>query len=143
MTENTQDPRQSPMSSTIIDFHAAVRRITSDRVAHTLIHLAGDESIRVIEALASAIANSLRARREIDLPFPCKPIELVRPTGSLLYEDQERVAMIQSIARGALQGTLFDPTRGSNAFHRVETTPDWSRDIIPIAVFGPFIFYRI
>jgi hypothetical protein len=41
-----------------------------------------------------------------------------------------------------VRGSLADPTRGATAFHRIETTPPWSRDLLPIATFGSFLFYR-
>ena len=130
-------------SSTIIDFESAAQRITADRLAAALLRLAGGEDIRVIEALASAIANSLRSESDIDQPFAYERIRLLRHSLVLHGEDQDRTTMIRRIARRALSGTLFDPTRGSNAFHKVDRTPDWSKEILPVAVFGPFLFYRL
>lgn len=129
-------------SSTVIDFETAALRITSDRIAATLHFLAGDESIRVLEALASAIANSLKSEHDADQPFAYARVKLLRQARSFHGENQEKAATIRMIARNALRGNLRDPTRGSNAFHRVETTPEWSKDVLPVAVFGPFIFYR-
>ena len=127
----------------VIDFEAAAQRITSDRIAAAILHLAGDESVRVIEALASAIANSLRLESDIDQPFAYERVQLLRYPRSLFGENQMKTAAIRRIARRALHGTLCDPTSGANAFHRVEVTPNWSKQILPVAVFGPFLFYRL
>lgn len=130
-------------TSTIIDFETAAQRITSERIAAALLHLARDESVRVIEALASAIANSLKSEGDIDQPFAYERVQLMRHPRSMHGEDQSKTAAIRRIARRALSGTLYDPTRGSNAFHRIETTPEWSKDILPDAAIGPFLFYRL
>jgi hypothetical protein len=37
---------------------------------------------------------------------------------------------------------LVDPTRGATAVHRIDDSPAWSRDLLPIGMFGPFLFYR-
>jgi hypothetical protein len=41
-----------------------------------------------------------------------------------------------------LRGSLTDPTRGANAFHRIEASPAWARELLPVAVYGPYLFYR-
>lgn len=141
---NTDDNSMpSRQTSTIINFETAARRITSDRIAAALLHLASDESVRVIEALASTIANSLRSESDIDQPFAYERVRLLQHRQYTPGVDPTRIAIIRRIARRAMCGTLSDPTRGANAFHRAETTPDWSRDVLPSAVFGPFIFYRL
>ena len=53
-----------------------------------------------------------------------------------------RLGLCRRIARRALRGSLTDPTRGANAFHRIEASPDWARELLPVAVYGPFLFYR-
>ncbi len=135
--------RFDEQQATVIDFEAAAQRITSDRIAAALSRLAGKENIRVIEALASAIANSLKSEGDFDQPFAYERVQLLRHSRNLYGEDQTKIAAIRRIARRALCETLCDPTRGSNAFHRVEISPDWSKDILPVAVFGPFLFYRL
>ena len=46
-------------------------------------------------------------------------------------------------ARRALRGSLNDPTDGATAFHRVDDNPDWTRAHLPVAIAGPFLFYRV
>lgn len=143
MIEGKKEAFGEQKSSTVIDFESAAQRITADRLAAALSRFAGGENIRVIEALASAIANNLRSEIDIDQPFAYERVRLLRHSLVLQGEDQDKTAMIRRIARRALSGTLFDPTRGSNAFHKVDTTPEWSKEILPVAVFGPFLFYRL
>lgn len=143
MIDTDDNNMRGDQTSTIIDFEAAAQRITSDRIAAAILHLASDESIRVIESLASAITNSLRSECDIDQPFAHERVQLLRHPHNISGEDQTKTAAIRRIARRALRGTLCDPTRGSNAFHRVETTPEWSKEILPVAVIGPFLFYRL
>ena len=26
--------------------------------------------------------------------------------------------------------------------HRIEASPDWARELLPVAVYGPYLFYR-
>ncbi len=130
-------------TSTVIDFDAAVQRITSDRVARLLADLAGNESVRVLEALACAITNGLRSEADIDQPFAYERVRLLKHQRKLQGENRSATNMLRRIANRALRGTLYDHTRGLNAFHRVEVTPGWSVDILPLAVIGPFVFYRI
>jgi hypothetical protein len=54
-----------------------------------------------------------------------------------------RHAICRRIARRALRGSLIDPTRGATAMHRIDDVPAWSRDHLPIGMFGPFLFYRL
>ena len=53
-----------------------------------------------------------------------------------------RLGLCRRVARRALRGSLTDPTRGANAFHRIEASPDWARELLPVAVYGPYLFYR-
>jgi hypothetical protein len=53
-----------------------------------------------------------------------------------------RLGLCRRVARRALRGSLSDPTRGANAFHRIEASPDWARELLPVAVYGPYLFYR-
>lgn len=141
------DPDDNALSSerisSVIDFETAVLRITSARLATALVQLASNESIRVIEALASTIANSLRSESDLDQPFAYERVRLLRQMRSVPGMDPTRIEMIRMVAKRALCGSLPDPTRGANAFHRVEKTPDWAKDVLPSAVFGSFIFYRL
>lgn len=138
-TSKTADETES----TIIDFEEAAKRVTAGRLAAALLHLASEENIRVVEALASTIANSLRFDSDIDRPFAFDRVRLLRYPDTLAADETPKTAAFQRIARRALSGTLSDPTRGATAFHRIETTPDWSNDLLPIAVFGSFLFYRL
>jgi N-acetylmuramoyl-L-alanine amidase len=110
----------------------------------TLLDLAGTESVRVIEALAAALVNDLHERPdEASVDWP----GVVPATG--LCEDSRviddfggRLGLCRRVARRALRGSLTDPTRGANAFHRIEASPDWARELLPVAVYGPYLFYR-
>lgn len=127
----------------IIDFETAAKRITTDRIAAALLHLASHENIRVIEALASTIVNGLGFEHDVDRPFAFDRVRLLRYPSFIPCDDTPKTAAFRRIARRALSGTLSDPTRGATAFHRIEKSPDWSSDLLPIAVFGSFLFYRL
>jgi hypothetical protein len=110
----------------------------------TLLDLAGSESVRVIEALAAALVNDLHERPE---EAPADWSIVTAPAG--LCEDHRviadfgcRLGLCRRVARRALRGSLTDPTRGANAFHRIEASPDWARELLPVAVYGPYLFYR-
>lgn len=128
--------------ATVIDFEAAAQRITADRLAAALLRLASNGSIRLIEALASTIVNGLRSERDIDRPFALERVDLLRFPASLTHDDSPKTAAFRRIARRALSGTLNDPTEGATAFHHIDTTPEWSTDLLPTTVFGPFLFYK-
>jgi N-acetylmuramoyl-L-alanine amidase len=110
----------------------------------TLLDLAGTESVRVIEALAAALVNDLHERsEEASAEWPG-----VAPTTGLCEDSRTiddfggRLGLCRRVARRALRGSLTDPTRGANAFHRIEASPDWARELLPVAVYGPYLFYR-
>jgi N-acetylmuramoyl-L-alanine amidase len=110
----------------------------------TLLDLAGTESVRVIEALAAALVNDLHERPdEASGEWPG-----VAPTTGLCEDSRMfddfggRLGLCRRVARRALRGSLTDPTRGANAFHRIEASPDWARELLPVAVYGPYLFYR-
>ena len=109
-----------------------------------LLDLAGADSVRVIEALAAALVNDLRDQPEDAIEHWSAP---PAPTG--LCEDARvmrdfecRLGLCRRVARRALRGSLTDPTRGANAFHRIEASPAWARELLPVAVYGPYLFYR-
>jgi hypothetical protein len=115
-----------------------------DALTLALSELAGDESVRVVEALAAALVNGLRERPE-DAPESWPPPTPLRG----LCEDSRRAlgferrgGMFRRVARRALRGSLADPTKGANAFHRIEASPPWARALLPIAMYGPYLFYR-
>jgi hypothetical protein len=114
----------------------------AEDLALHLLGLAGDESVRVVEALAAALANGGRHR-------PGAALDAVVRTSPGLCEDStsiddlgRRLGLCRRVARRALRGSLADPTRGANAFHRIDEGPGWARDLLPVAMFGPFLFYR-
>lgn len=110
-----------------------------------LLDLAGGQSVRVIEALAAALVNDLRERPEEAL----EDWSAAPPPQPGLSEDATtiddfgcRLPLCRRVARRALRGSLADPTRGANAFHRIEASPDWARGLLPVASYGPYLFYR-
>jgi hypothetical protein len=110
-----------------------------------LFDLAGDESVRVVEALAAALVNGLRERPEDALesrPPPPVPAHGLCEDGRRAFGFERRLGMYRRVARRALRGSLADPTKGANAFHRIEASPPWARPLLPIAMYGPYLFYR-
>jgi hypothetical protein len=117
-------------------------RLSVEWLADTLFDLAGDQDVRVIEALAAVLARQSRAA-------PAGPGTELRETPARRFtlEASEgdsigRRIICQRIARRALHGSLVDPTGGATAVHRIHDSPAWSRDLLPIGMFGPFLFYR-
>ena len=129
--------------TTVINFEDAATKITTDRIAAALLHIAANENIRVIEALASTIVNGLKSGAEADHPFIFGRTRLLRYPGTIAADETRKTAAFQRIARRALSQTLNDPTLGATAFHRIESAPNWSKALLPIAVFGSFLFYRV
>ena len=110
----------------------------------TLLDLAGSESVRVIEALAAALVNDLHERPKeppADWPVTASPAGLCED-GRVIDDFGGRLGLCRRVARRALRGSLTDPTRGANAFHRIEASPDWARELLPVAVYGSYLFYR-
>jgi hypothetical protein len=100
--------------------------------------------VRVIEALAAALVNDLRERPEDtveDWSAPPVPAGLCED-GRVVRDFECRLGLCRRVARRALRGSLTDPTRGANAFHRIEASPDWARELLPVAVYGSYLFYR-
>jgi hypothetical protein len=109
-----------------------------------LLDLAGADSVRVIEALAAALVNDLRDQPADAIEHwsaPPAPTGLCED-GRVIRDFDCRLGLCRRIARRALRGSLTDPTRGANAFHRIEASPDWARELLPVAVYGPYLFYR-
>ena len=127
------------------DLAGAAERDREEALSFALLSLAGDESVRVAEALAAALVNDLRNR-----PHTALDEWSVAPSPSRgLCEDGypfddlgRRLALCRRIARRALRGSLADPTQGANAFHRIEASPAWARPLLPVAAYGPYLFYR-
>jgi hypothetical protein len=115
-----------------------------DALTFALSELAGDESVRVVEALAAALVNGLRERPEDALeswPTPA-PVRGLCEEGRPALGYERRLGMYRRVARRALRGSLADPAKGANAFHRIEASPPWARPLLPIAMYGPYLFYR-
>jgi len=118
-----------------------------ERLADILLNLAGDESVRVLEALAAALINRLD---EDDAAVEAAAEALEELRGPGLFEapaawiggSDERLALCRRIARRALRRSLADPTGGATAFHRIDASPSWARRLMPVAVCGSFLFYR-
>ena len=135
-------PDDSPSSSEVIDLEAKAQSMTVDRIAALLLELAREQSVRTLEALASTIVNSLGIDRDIDQPFPLDRVRLLKaPAPGILVRDPT-VDMCRRIAMRALRRTLPDPTGGATVFHRIEEAPTWTKSLHPVAIFGPFLFYR-
>jgi N-acetylmuramoyl-L-alanine amidase len=116
-----------------------------EALAQRLLCIAGDQNVRVIEALAGALINCSRQESQVadaQAGNGSATIGLQEEAAPFLGDDVQRLQLCRRIARRALRGSLADPTRGATAFHRIETTPDWSRRLLPVAVFGSFLFYR-
>lgn len=118
-----------------------------ERLANLLLSLAGDESVRVLEALAAALVNRLE-EDEAAVEAAAEALEELRGPGlseapaAWAGNTDEQLALCRRIARRALRKSLFDPTSGATAFHRIETSPPWARSLMPVAVCGSFLFYR-
>jgi hypothetical protein len=113
-------------------------------LALTLLDLAGSESVRVIEALAAALVNDLHQRpgeASGDWTVVASPTGLCED-GRVVADFGCRLGLCRRVARRALRGSLTDLTRGANAFHRIEASPDWARELLPVAVYGSYLFYR-
>jgi hypothetical protein len=98
----------------------------------------------VIEALAAALVNDLRERPEDAVENWSAPPGSpgLCEDGRVVRDFECRLGLCRRVARRALRGSLSDPTRGANAFHRIEASPDWARELLPVAVYGPYLFYR-
>jgi hypothetical protein len=118
-----------------------------ERLAGALFDLAGDQDVRVIEALAAVLARQCARQWRDRLGTPLRGLSEVTAARPFANEASDpdtvvRRAICQRIARRALHGSLVDPTRGATAVHRIDDSPVWSRDLLPIGMFGPFLFYR-
>ncbi|MGI9508021.1 MAG: hypothetical protein ACR2QJ_01570 [Geminicoccaceae bacterium] len=143
MTQSAANQLVAEAKSSVIDFETAATKITTERIAAALLHIAASENVRVIEALASAIVNALRSGDEAAHPFIYGRHRLLRYPSMITDDESPKTAAFKRIARRAFSETLTDPTLGATAFHHIESTPAWSKTLLPIAVFGSFLFYRV
>ena len=115
-----------------------------EQLALRLLVLAGDQSVRTLEALGAVLTN-----QEDEEPLPVAdalPVSAPEGEASLLGERTEpsrELCLCRRVARRAIRRSLPDPTGGANAFHRVDASPGWARRSLPVASFGAFLFYRL
>lgn len=119
-----------------------------DDLAAALYRLAGDESIRVIEAIAATVANrkaqeNASADPSILLTEEANAFGLGEAGSAWVPAECAKWQACRRIARRAVRGSLPDPTCGATAFHHIEASPAWCREHLPVAVHGPFLFYRV
>lgn len=114
-----------------------------EEFASSLLALAKNESVRAIEALASALANRRAAGHNDWLSIADSCLPGFCEAGPVWGASEGAAAVCLRVARRALSGSLRDPTQGATAFHHIDTTPDWARERFPIAVYGPYLFYRV
>ena len=125
---------------------AGARHDREASLSLALLDLAGDASVRVVEALAAALVNDLRERPDgAPQGWPAAPSSApggLREDGGAVTDFERRLSLCRRVARRALRGSLADPTRGANAFHRIDASPPWARGLLPVAMYGSYLFYR-
>lgn len=121
---------------------AATESNRTEWLAKHLLELTNGQSVRVLEALASALANRLQEADPQGRAGGPVLAEAAAPFQHDAPADDGRLAVCRRIARRALHGSLSDPTCGATTFHRIDEEPPWARDHLPVSVVGPFIFYR-
>jgi hypothetical protein len=117
-----------------------------EHLALRLLALAGDQSVRTVEALAAVLTN-----QEDDGVSPVEGAPTICPPGGEAFarqgsgqtEPSAKLSLCRRVARRAVRRSLLHPTGGANAFHRIEVSPGWSRRSLPVASFGSFLFYRL
>lgn len=119
---------------------------------------AADESVRVREALASAVANQVRNWRRLAVEAGAAPGSVdASPSRALLfvaYLDRDGrcevrppsledpvFASCRRIAGRAINGALRDPTGGAVRFHRLGASPAWTAEFEPGPLIGSHLFY--
>jgi N-acetylmuramoyl-L-alanine amidase len=115
-------------------------------LAVRLLALAGDQSVRTVEALAAVLTNQgdEGALSLDDASAICPPggeASAWQEAGRT--ESNGKFSLCRRVARRAVRRSLLDPTGGANAFHRIDASPGWSRRSLPVATFGSFLFYRL
>jgi hypothetical protein len=115
-----------------------------EHLALRLLALAGDQSVRTLEALAAVLIN-----QEDEGPLPmagapsvCSPEGEASPLQERTGPSGE-LSVCRRVARRAVRHSLLDPTGGANAFHRIDASPGWAKRSLPVASFGAFLFYRL
>ena len=119
------------------------RRRLIDWFALTLLMLAADQDVRVLEALAATLMRQAR-RMQRGLASALSELTPVGFPGSAALGDFSRMLQLsRRIARRAMHGSLLDPAPGATAFHRIGESPAWSRNLLPVAIIGSFLFYDL
>lgn len=119
------------------------RRTIVDALALTLLALAADQDVRVFEALAATLVRQARRGRQ-DLSAALRgPTPTPFPGPAALDHFSRKLELCRRIARRALHGSLLDPAPGATAFHRIGENPTWSRNRVPVAIIGTFLFYEV
>jgi N-acetylmuramoyl-L-alanine amidase len=125
---------------------AGARHDREASLSLALLDLAGDASVRVVEALAAALVNDLRERPGgAPQGWPAASSSArggLCEDGSAALDFERRLGLCRRVARRALRGSLADPTQGANAFHRIDASPPWARGLLPVAMYGSYLFYR-
>lgn len=118
-------------------------RASVEQLASTLLTVGADQDVRVLEALAAALVNGCRhTGHRID--YALNEPAAAAFAGATANRDLGRKLQLgRRVARRALRGSLADPTLGATAFHRIDASPAWSRELLPVAVIGSFLFYKV
>jgi Cell Wall Hydrolase len=113
-----------------------------EQLASTLLAVASDQEVRVLEALAAALVNGRRHSCHVDHALK-EPLPPAFAYGATSRDFDRKLQLGRRVARRALRGSLADPTFGATAFHRIDANPTWSRELLPVAVVGSFLFYKL
>jgi hypothetical protein len=118
-------------------------RASVEQLASTLLTVGADQDVRVLEALAAALVNGCRQTgHRIDYALN-EPAAAVFADATANRDLGRKLQLGRRVARRALRGSLADPTLGATAFHRIDANPAWSRELLPVAVIGSFLFYKL
>ena len=119
------------------------RHALVDWLALALLAMAADQDVRVFEALAATLVRRARRARQ-DLASALQELTPHPFPGAAAIDDFSRkLELCRRIARRALHGGLLDPAPGATAFHRIGEIPTWSRNRLPVAIIGSFLFYDL
>jgi cell wall hydrolase len=119
------------------------RRTIVDWLALTLLIIAADQDVRVLEALAATLIRQARRaqRRLVQTLSALSPAPF--PGAAAIEDFTRKLQLCRRIARRALHGSLVDPSPGTTAFHRIGASPTWARDLLPAAIIGSYLFYEV
>ena len=118
-------------------------RASVEQLALTLLTVGADQDVRVLEALAATLVNGCR-HSDHGIDSGLKEPSAAAFLDATASKDLDRkLPLGRRVARRALRGSLADPTLGATAFHRIDANPTWSRGLLPVAVIGSFLFYKL